>query len=657
MQAIRIKKPELLAPAGKEEVFLAAIEAGADAVYLAGKSFNMRRHRTDFNFTAEAIERSVAFGHARNRKIYVTVNALVGTSELDALRDYLRYLDALGVDALIVQDLGVVALHRSLGLKVPLHASTMMNVGCADAAAFLARHGFTRVVTSRDITLDDVRRIRETAGVEAEYFIHGDMCTAQSGQCFQSGLIFGKSGNRGQCMKPCRWTYDLMSGAAADKPVVTGVHLLAAKDMCLIQQIPELVRAGVDALKIEGRMRPAPFVAELVRLYRNAIDRYCDNPLAPARTLPEIAELHQSRIRNLTTGFAFKAPDAHYMDLDGEREPVFLSYAGTLPTLLASDDTPLGPYLGTGLDGIPEAPVEVTVFAGTRAQADAAVPYADNLVLCWEGDLQSGSHWTLAEIGDLASGCRRAGKRLLLASPRIITEREAREWRLVAETLADDLAGFSVTSIAALEGVRSLGRLLWGEASLNVLNPEALRFLAGEGITRLLPALECGFEDLALLADRGLTPLLELPVQGPLVAMVLEHCLVGMALQGISKREICRMPCAIDTFHLRDARGNVRRICTDNYCRNHILMENDLCLISALPALMSLRPASVRIDARLTDPATLPACLAAYRKALAGDPSGAADYAAAHAGELFNQGAYPKGIIHDVEKPITRFER
>jgi putative protease len=657
MQAIRVNKPELLAPAGREEVVQAAIEAGADAVYLAGKRFNMRRHRADFNLTEAELERSVAFAHARNRKIYVTVNALVGTAELDSLRDYLRYLDALGVDALIVQDLAVVALRRSLDLKVPLHASTMMNVGCADAAAFLARHGFTRVVASRDITLDDVRRIRDAAGVEVETFIHGDMCSAQSGQCFQSGLIFGKSGNRGQCMKPCRWKYDLLSGAAADQPVAAGVHLLAAKDLCLIQQIPELVRAGVDALKIEGRMRPALFVAELVRLYRDAIDRYCDNPLAPSRALAEIAELHQNRVRNLTTGFAFKAPDAHFMDLDGEREPIFLSYAGTMPAVQPADLSPFVTYSGTGLDGIPETPIELTVFAGTRAQADAALPLADNLVLCWEGDLQTGSHWDPAELRALGRQCTRAGKRLLLASPRIVTEREAREWRLVAEGLAEDLAGFSVTSIAALEAVRNLGKLLWGEASLNVLNPEALRFFAGEGLTRLLPALECGFEDLTLLADHGLTPRLELSVQGPLVAMVLEHCLVGMAVEGISKREICRMPCAIDTFHLRDARGNVRRICTDRYCRTHILMENDLCLLTAVPALLSLRPASFRIDARLADPATLPACLAAYRAALAGDPRGAADFAAAHAGETFNRGAYPAGIIHDVDKPITRFER
>lgn len=657
MQAIRVNKPELLAPAGKFEVLLAAIEAGADAVYLAGKCFNMRRHRQDFNFTAAELERAVAFSHARNRKIYVTVNALVGTSELDLLRDYLRDLDALGVDALIVQDLAVVALHRSLGLKVPLHASTMMNVGCAEAAAFLVSHGFTRVVTSRDLTLEEVRRIRETARVEVEYFIHGDMCTAQSGQCFQSGLIFGKSGNRGQCMKPCRWQYDLMSGASADQPVVSGVYLLAAKDMCLVQQIPELVRAGVDALKIEGRMRSAAFVAELVRLYRDAIDRYCDNPLAESRTLAEIAEMHQSRVRNLTTGFAFKAPDAHYMDLDGEREPIFLSYAGTMPSLSASDEAPLGPYSGTGLADIPATPIELTVFAGTLAQADAAMPWVDNLVLCWEGDLQSESRWDLAAISDLAKRCQLAQKRLLLASPRIITEREAREWRLVAEALADDLTGFSVTSIAALAGVRGLGRLLWGEASLNVLNAEALKFLVGEGIMRLLPALECGFEDLTLLADHGLTPRLELPVQGPLVAMVLEHCLVGMALQGISKREICRMPCAVDSFQLRDARGNLRRICTDKYCRNHILLEHDLCLMTALPDLMSLRPASFRIDARLAVPATLPALLAAYRKAMAGNPCGATDFAAAHVGETFNRGAYPKGIIHDVEKAITSFER
>ena len=163
-----IKRPELLAPAGREEVFYAVIEAGADAVYLAGKQFNMRRHRKDFNFDEAALRRVVKFAHERDRKVYVTVNILIGENELPALVEYLKFLESIEVDSIIVQDYGVINICHEHNINIPLHSSTMMNVNSAESAILLKKHGFTRVVTSRDITVDEVRRISETAGMDEQ---------------------------------------------------------------------------------------------------------------------------------------------------------------------------------------------------------------------------------------------------------------------------------------------------------------------------------------------------------------------------------------------------------------------------------------------------------------------------------------------------------
>lgn len=200
-------KVELLAPAGKWGALEAVIEAGADAVYLAGKHFNMRMHRSDFNFTNEQLARAVEYAHQRGVKIYVTVNNLLGDNETGKLRKYLIYLQEINVDAIIIQDLGAICLVKELELDIPMHASTMMNVHSTGMAVELKRLGVSRIITSRDITLSQVKEIGEKSGVEMEYFVHGDMCVSQSGQCYSSGILFGKSANRGECMKPCRWNY------------------------------------------------------------------------------------------------------------------------------------------------------------------------------------------------------------------------------------------------------------------------------------------------------------------------------------------------------------------------------------------------------------------------------------------------------------------
>ena len=201
---------ELLAPAGNWASLEAAVEAGADAVYLGGKHFNMRLHRQDMNFDDEQLARAVEFAHQHNVKLYVTINNLIYENELEDLRKFLRYLQGIGPDAILVQDLSIIQMVRELALDIPIHASVMMNIHNEFAMRLLKSYGVTRIVASRELSLEELSFLRERTGLEIEYFVHGDMCISESGQCIHSGVLFGKSSNRGLCLKPCRWPYRLM---------------------------------------------------------------------------------------------------------------------------------------------------------------------------------------------------------------------------------------------------------------------------------------------------------------------------------------------------------------------------------------------------------------------------------------------------------------
>jgi U32 family peptidase len=195
---------ELLAPAGKMEVLQQVVAAGADAVYLGGKRFNMRALKNDFNFTDEEIRSAVEFTHQRGRKIYITINNLYDSSEMNDIVDYLLFLKETGVDALIVQDLGIVDLCSQMGLDMPLHASVQMGIANLEAVKVLETQGFTRVILSKNVSLNEIREISAGTGLGIEYFVHGDLCISHTGQCYMSSFVSGKSGNQGKCQKPCR---------------------------------------------------------------------------------------------------------------------------------------------------------------------------------------------------------------------------------------------------------------------------------------------------------------------------------------------------------------------------------------------------------------------------------------------------------------------
>lgn len=290
---------ELLAPAGDREALLAAVAAGADAVYLGGKLFNARRSAT--NFDGEQLQDAVQLLHLHNKKCYVTVNTLIGDEELNAALDYLVQLYNIGVDAVIIQDLGLIKLARKYLPDLELHASTQMTVHNSEGARFLKEMGLKRVVLARELTKEEVAEIIINSGMEAEVFVHGALCVCYSGQCLFSSMIGGRSGNRGRCAQPCRMEYQFIRDG---QPQTTnGTYLLSPKDLSLVTLIPELDRAGVAALKIEGRMKRPEYVYTVVRNYRRVLDRYYENPELFRVEPDEIRALEESFNRGFSTGY------------------------------------------------------------------------------------------------------------------------------------------------------------------------------------------------------------------------------------------------------------------------------------------------------------------------------------------------------------------
>ncbi len=292
-----MKRPELLAPVGSKEALVAAVDNGADAVYFGGTLFSARQFAS--NFRNEELEESIDYAHIRGVLAYVTVNTLIKDSELEAVSEYLQFLCNAGVDAVIVQDMGILRLLRERLPLLPIHASTQMTIHNVEGVKLLQEMGVKRVVLAREMTLDEIKSIKSQADVEIETFIHGALCFSYSGQCLLSSIIGGRSGNRGYCAQPCRKKYRMNEKEG---------YLLSTKDLNMSENIESLINAGIDSFKIEGRMKRPEYVAGVVRVYRKLIDRYLEAPGEFHVTEEEKHTLLQLFNREFTTGYFFNNP-------------------------------------------------------------------------------------------------------------------------------------------------------------------------------------------------------------------------------------------------------------------------------------------------------------------------------------------------------------
>ena len=326
-------KPELLVPAGSLDVLKTAVRYGADAVYIGGEAYSLRAKAK--NFSAKDMEQGIAYAHEHGVKVYVTANIYAHNRDIDDAAGYFETLAKLRPDAILISDPGIFAIEREVCPEIPVHISTQANNTNYRSFNFWHDQGAERVVCARELTLEEIKELREriSSDMEIECFVHGAMCISYSGRCLLSSYMTGRSANLGECTHPCRWKYAVMEEMRPGEylPIEEndrGTFIFNSKDLCMIGHIPELVGAGINSFKIEGRMKTALYVATVARTYRRAIDDYFTSPQLYKENMPwYLSEIGKCTYRQFTTGFYFGRPDESAQIYDNSTyvvESVFL---------------------------------------------------------------------------------------------------------------------------------------------------------------------------------------------------------------------------------------------------------------------------------------------------------------------------------------------
>ncbi|PIE70270.1 MAG: peptidase U32 [Deltaproteobacteria bacterium] len=334
------KRPELLAPAGNMEKLQIAVHYGADAVYLGGTDFSLRNYSG--NFSLDQIETAVSYAHDRGVFVYVACNIYARESDLAGISDYLAALADIGPDALIVADPGIILEAQRIAPHIPLHLSTQANTTNRRAIQFWQNAGISRINAARELSLAEITDCVRQSDIDVEVFVHGAACMAYSGRCLLSSFMAGRDGNRGMCAHPCRWQYYLVESQRPGEyiPVTEdnrGLYLFNTRDICMIAHIPELVRTGVRALKIEGRMKGINYLASAVKVYREALDRYQAAPDTYQTDPAWIEELSHVQHRLYSTGFYYNETEAVDANIENKKPNSVLTFLGKVITPLADN--------------------------------------------------------------------------------------------------------------------------------------------------------------------------------------------------------------------------------------------------------------------------------------------------------------------------------
>lgn len=603
------KSVELLAPAGTWDALVAGVESGADAVYLGGKHFNMRMHEGEFNFDDALLKKAIDYAHEHGVRLYITLNNLISNEEIPALREYLAYLNEIRPDALLVQDFAVLELVHEMGITIPLHTSVMMNTHNEHAIEKLKEYGITRIVVGREMTLSELSLFRERTGIEVEYFMHGDMCISESGQCIHSGVLFGQSGNRGRCLKPCRWAYKLIdekTGEVLDKDG-PGAYKLALKDMCMYRAIPQLIQAGVFSFKIEGRMRPAGFIRRIVSTYRKAIDAYIADPNGYTTDEEGWKTLYDNRARDFTTTFAFGQPGKKDIGFTGEREPRFFSHAvkeaGFQDEVLRQE---------RDIQKENAAHRTLSVRVNTMKSAKAAIDNGADTIYVGGEAFRPLRPWKLGDYEEILAYAK--GKaRVVVTTPRTTMRRECGELEQFFTALREIRPdGLMVSNLGSLKLAQSITDLpVQADLSFNLFNQLAAKFLKENGLSMAATSYELSFEQLREIVETAELPL-ETVVHGSYESMICDHDFPAMSLPEFNELD---NPEVLDRHYaLLDTADEKHAIRIDQYGRNHLYFAKDLCLYPYLAKFNGL--ASYRIEAQDYTPELTGRVTKLYREAL-----------------------------------------
>lgn len=467
------KRVELLAPAGNREAFYGAIHAGADAVYLAGSRFGARAYAE--NFTTEELVGCIRYAHLWGRKVYLTVNTLVKESEFEEVFEYILPFYEAGLDGVIIQDIGVFTYLKGCFPGLELHVSTQMTITGEYGAKLLQNLGACRMVPARELNLNEIRHLKEHSDLEIECFIHGAMCYCYSGQCLFSSILGGRSGNRGRCAQPCRLPYQVQTGNGK----LTGeCYPLSLKDMCTIEHIPELIEAGIDSFKIEGRMKKPEYAAGVTAIYRKYIDKYYNNKSSSRSK--SVFRIDDSDIKDLSCLYIrSERQDGYYFKHNGKDMVTLES-----PAYNGNNDELLQRIRHLYLENKPKK--EITIYASFFVGEKATVTFvADQVSVTVEGDaVQNASKQPVTEENIKKQLCK-LGESIFVANSIEISVEDNSFYPLKAmndlrrdavSKLEDALLeenGFIIRRTDAI----SLGKIYIGENTDNFINKQTGRIM------------------------------------------------------------------------------------------------------------------------------------------------------------------------------------
>lgn len=408
-------KPELLVPAGSLEVLKTAVRYGADAVYIGGEAFSLRAKAK--NFTHDEMAEGIRFAHNHGARVHVTANIFAHNYDVDPVREYFRELKELRPDAILIADPGVFTIEREICPEIPVHISTQANNTNYMTFEFWRKLGAERVVCARELSLDEIKELRSKvpADMDIECFVHGAMCISYSGRCLLSSYMAGRSANRGECTHPCRWKYAVSEEMRPGEymPVdetERGTFIFNSKDLCMIEHIPELVDAGINSFKIEGRMKTALYVATVARTYRNAIDDYITSPELYAQNLEWYKkEIGKCTYRKFTTGFYFGKPDENSQIYDNSTYVVESVFLGTVEEITGDGKIRLtqknkfcvGDTIEIMKKGKADIQVKVTGIESEDGVSQQSAPHACQVIFV----TLEGADMSEIETGDILRTC------------------------------------------------------------------------------------------------------------------------------------------------------------------------------------------------------------------------------------------------------------
>lgn len=603
---------ELLAPAGTFEIFKDVIQSGCDAVYFGGPVLNMRMMRKGYNLTHEEIVEAIAIAHRLDKKVYITVNNLFSEEDVEEAKEYLRFLDGVRPDALIVQDMAVLELIREMGLSLPIHASVMMNVHNLEMIYALRDLGVTRVVTSREMDLQTAKLLGQRSGMELEYFVHGDMCSVHGANCYFSSHVFGMSSNRGKCMKPCRWDYRIKK----DGYVYPAEYPLAVKDMYMYEHLPELIESGITSFKIEGRMRDKEFMVMLANSYSDAIDRYIDDPIGFDRTV-NAKELYNNRKRDFSTAYAFGKPGLSNINRRYEGTGKFYSTGKVFSTPTAERELSekrieeLRARLSLEKRAektTPKLAVRVNNMEQARVVLELGV---DSLYL--PGDVfEPDKPFTKQDIKTL--GELKGDTKIYLGLPRMMTELHFDQYDQLLSGERLPIDGLIVTNLGAIRRYSNTGYPLIGDSNLNVYNHLSAQLYTQLGLTQLSVSPEMTLEHFVTFAARSTTPL-EVVVHGTPALMYMEHDLYENTevMEPIAEEDNMHVHNSVLVLKTDKGENPVYR---DQHGRCHLLFAKELCYLPLIGELSDLGIASFRIEGATYSVDQLREIIISYQQAI-----------------------------------------